>query len=172
MLIAYVPEIPQLINNPSTPSSGWTKFYYNSELGYFVFFDESRNKWLSDASYYIHAARNGFLSPGSSFRTTDGLPTSVSPIIIEKPCTLIGIVASTSVLERFQIQVEDVSIVSSPRKITIDFEAPGPTTTRNLIKLDLNQDFNVGDLLDIYVLSSVSGNISNPHVKLLFRYRV
>lgn len=168
----YIPEFPILSSPPSNPTSGFNKFYYDSSIEEFVSYSPIRSKWLSEHTFPIHIARNGNLAVGTSFRTTDGLATSTAPILLERNCTLVGIVASTSDLEQFVLGVDDVSTGGSGNTIAINYEATGPTTTRNLIKLDLNQDYNAGDELDIYVVSSVTGNIADPRIKLLFKYRV
>lgn len=159
-----------LSSNPALPRNG--ESYFNTTINHIVSYDSARGKWLSDTSTYTHAARNGLLAAGSSFRTTDGLPTSVSPVIIERDCTLTGITASTSDLEQFVIRIDDVSVGGSGNTLAINFEAPGPTSTRSFIDLNLNQDFDEGDLLDIYILSSATGNVNNPRIKLIFKYRV
>ncbi len=100
----------------------------------------------------------------------EGLPTSTTPILLERNVCLVGIVASTSALEQFVMRVDDVG-GGSGNTLAINYQAVGPTTTRNFTKLDLNQNYNAGDTLDIYILSSASGNVSNPRVRLLFRYR-
>jgi hypothetical protein len=161
--------IKVLSSSPLFPRNGET--YYNTSINQIVYYDSVRNKWLSDASFNIHVGRNGNLAPGSSFRFTDSLPTSTTPILLERNCTLVGIVASTSAAERFVIRVDDVS-GGSGTQTAINYEAPGPAATTNFIDLTLNADYNANDRLDIYVLSSNTGNISNPLVKLIFRYRV
>jgi len=168
---AYIFEEPSLTTNPSAPESGWVKSYYNSSLGCYVFYDEVRGKWLSDIIIPIEVGRTGNIAAGSSFRRTPDIPTSTTPVLLERNMCLVGIVASTSALEQFVIRVDDVS-GGSGTQTTINYQATGPTTTQNYIDLTLNTNYNANDRLDIYVLSSASGNISNPHVKLLFRYRV
>lgn len=168
---AYIFEEPSLINNPSPPESGWVKSYYNSSLGCYVFYDEVRGKWLSDIVIPIEVGRTGNIAAGSSFRRVPNTPTSVTPVLLERNMCLVGIVASTSSAEQFVIRVDDVS-GGSGTQTTINYQAAGPTPTQNYSDLTLNANYNANDRLDIYILSSDTGNISDPHVKLLFRYRV
>jgi hypothetical protein len=155
----------------SLPFYGEAVYKFDPNIKQLIYYDSVRNKWLADAPFEIHVGRSGNLAPGSSFRFTDSLPTSTNPILLERNCTLVGIVASTSAAERFVIRVDDVS-GGSGTQTTINYEAPGPVATTNFIDLTLNADYNANDRLDIYVLSSNTGNISNPLVKLIFRYRV
>jgi hypothetical protein len=87
---------------------------------------------------------------------------------------LVGIVASTSVAEQFVIRIDDVS-GGSGTQTAINYQIAGAPTqnfTDILAGITLNANYNANDRLDIYVLSSATGNISGPHIKLLFRYRV
>lgn len=154
---------------PSNPRNGET--YFDTTLNQVMSYDSTRVKWLSDLIIPIEVGRTGSLAVGSSFRTLPDTPTSTTPILLERNMCLVGVVASTSALEQFVIRVDDIS-GGSGSQTTINYQAAGPTTTRNYIDLTLNTNYNANDRLDIYVLSSASGNISNPHVKLLFRYRV
>lgn len=165
------------IGNGSTPWN--TLHFYNenvfrfdSSINGIVYYDTARSKWLSDAILVIEVCRNGNLGVGTSFRTGEGLPTSVTPVLLERNCTLVGVAASTSAAERFTMRVDDVSTGGSGSTLAINYEAPGPASTTRFIRNNLNQDYNANDQLDIYVLSSFTGAISNPRVRLLFRYRV
>lgn len=167
---AHVIEKPRLSAAPSTPSSGWTKHYFDTGLDCFVFYDPTRSKWLSDQIVAIEVDRVGAIAAGSSLRTGSGIPTSTTPILIHRDMCLVGIVASTSALERFVIRVDDIS-AGSNTQTAINYQAAGPASTQNFIDLTLNANYNANDRLDVYILSSATGNISDPRVKLLFRYR-
>ena len=167
---AHVIEKPRLSAAPSTPSSGWTKHYFDTGLDCFVFYDETRAKWLSDLIIPIEVDRVGTLAAGNSFRTGSGIPTSTTPILLDKAMCLVGIIASTSAAEQFVIRVDDIS-AGSNTQTTINYQAAGPTAIQNFIDNTLNANYNANDLLDVYILSSATGNVSNPRVKLLFRYR-
>lgn len=171
---AYVKETPHLASPPGTPSTGWTKLYYHQPLNCFVFYDEVRSKWLSDLIIPVEVGRTGNIAAGSSFRRTPDTPTSTTPVLLERNMCLVGIVASTSALERFVIRVDDVS-GGSGTQTAINYQIAGAPTqnfTDILAGITLNANYNANDRLDIYILSSATGNISNPHIKLLFRYRV
>lgn len=171
---AYIFEEPSLTTNPSAPESGWVKSYYNSSLGCYVFYDEVRGKWLSDIIIPIEVGRTGNIAAGSSFRRTPDTPTSTTPVLLERNMCLVGIVASTSVAEQFVIRIDDVS-GGSGTQTAINYQIAGAPTqnfTDILAGITLNANYNANDRLDIYVLSSATGNISGPHIKLLFRYRV
>ncbi len=167
----YIPEFPILATAPSTPSANFVKHYYDSTIGCLVGYDSTRSKWLSDLTLTIELNRNGVILAGSSLRTGEGLPTSTTPILIERNICLTGVAISTSALEQFVMRVDDVGS-GSGNTLAINYQATGPTTTRNFVKLDLNQNYNANDTLDIYVLSSSSGGISDPRVRLFYRYRV
>lgn len=155
----------------SLPFYGEDIFRFDSTINGIVYYDTTRSKWLSDLIIPVEVGKTGNIAAGSSFRRTPNTPTSTTPVLLERNMCLVGIVASTSALERFVIRVDDVS-GGSGAQTTINYQAARPTTTQNYIDLTLNTDYNANDRLDIYVLSSASGNISNPHIKLLFRYRV
>lgn len=167
---AYVTEKPRLSSTPGTPASGWTKHYFDTVLNCFVFYDETRSKWLSDLIIPIEVDRVGTLAAGNSFRTGSGIPTSTTPILLDKAMCLVGIIASTSAAEQFVIRIDDVS-GGSNTQTAVNFEDPGPVATQNFIDATLNANYNANDLLDVYILSSATGNVSDPRVKLLFRYR-
>ena len=158
-------------NWATLPFYGEDIFKFDSTINQIVYYDSVRTKWLSDLIIPVEVGRTGNIAAGSSFRRTPDTPTSTTPVLLERNMCLVGVVASTSALERFVIRVDDVS-GGSGAQTTINYQATGPTTTQNYIDLTLNTNYNANDRLDIYVLSSASGNISNPHVKLLFRYRV
>lgn len=154
---------------PSTPVAN--QVYFDTNLRQLMVYDSVRSKWLSDLIIPIEVGRTGNIAAGSSFRRTPDTPTSTTPVLLDRNMCLVGVVASTSALEQFVLRVDDIS-GGSGAQTTINYQTAGPTTTQNYIDLTLNTNYNANDRLDIYVLSSASGNISNPHIKLLFRYRV
>lgn len=147
-----------------------SKSFYDASLECIIQYDTTRSKWLSDLIVPIDLGRSGTLGVGTSFRYTPDTPTSSVPLLLERDMCLVGIVASTSALEQYVIRVDDVS-GGSGATLAINYEAAGPVSTKNFTKLDLNQNYNANDRLDVYVLSSATGNISNPRIRLLFRYR-
>ncbi len=149
---------------PASPTDG--HLYYDSTLKCLMAYDSSRSKWLSVQVHEIWADRNGNAGVGTSLRTGSGIPTSTNPVELEQNMTLVGIVASTSNTEAFTLNVDDVSSGGSGTTLPISY--PSGTTHQDLT---LNTDYNASDALDIYVAASTTGNVSNPRVKLLFRYR-
>ena len=157
---------------PSTPVAD--QVYFDKNLRQLMVYDSVRAKWLSDLIIPVEVGRTGNIAAGSSFRRTPDTPTSTTPVLLERNMCLVGIVASTSAAEQFVIRVDDVS-GGSGTQTAINYQIAGAPTqnfTDILAGITLNANYNANDRLDIYILSSASGNISNPHVKLLFRYRV
>lgn len=156
--------------SPNAGSEVDGQAYYDSTLKQLMIYDSSRSKWLSDSFFTITVARSGALAPGTSFRIGEGVPTSTNPIFLQENLCLVGIVASTSAAERFVLRIDDVS-GGSGATASINYEAVGPVATTTFKNLSLNTNYNNNDRLNIYVLSSTTGNISNPLVTLLFKYR-
>lgn len=148
---------------PSSPTDG--QVYYDSTLKCLMAYDNSRTKWVSVQVHEIWADRNGNAGVGTSLRTGSGIPTSTTPIRLEQAMCLVGVVASTSATEAFTLRVDDVA-AGSGTTTTISY-ASGTSYQ----DLTLNANYNAGDKLDIYVSASTTGNVSDPRVKLLFRYR-
>lgn len=164
--LVYIPTA--VAPNAGSEVDGQT--YYDSTLKQLMVYDFSRSKWLSDNILTLTVARSGNLAPGTSFRIGDGIPTSTNPVFVQENICLVGIVASTSAAERFVLRVDDVS-GGSGSTTSINYETTGPVATNRFKKLDLNTNYNSNDRLNIYVLSSNTGNISDPLVTLLFKYR-
>jgi len=161
-----------LSSSPLSPRNGET--YFNTSISQLMVYDQTRAKWLSDLIIPVEVGRTGNIAAGSSFRRTPDTPTSTTPVLLERNMCLVGVVASTSALEQFVIRVDDVS-GGSGTQTAINYQIAGAPTqnfTDILAGITLNANYNANDRLDIYILSSASGNISNPHIKLLFRYRV
>jgi hypothetical protein len=148
---------------PSSPTDG--QLYYDSSLKCLMAYDNSRSKWLSTHSIEIWVDRNGNIAAGNSLRTGSGIPTSTTPILLEQNMCLTGVVASTSATENFTLKVDDVS-GGSGTSSTISY-ASGTSYQ----DLTLNQNYNANDKIDVYVSASTTGNVSDPRVKLIFKYR-
>lgn len=153
---------------PATPADG--VLYYDTVIQAALQYDQSRAKWLGLSPIRMEVGRTGTAAPGTSLRQTPDIPTSLTPLRVLRNMTLIAVTIGTSVAEQFVLRVDDVS-GGSGATAAINYEAAGPTPTLNLIRTDLNIDFNAGDALDVYILSSATGNVSNPVVHLYFKLR-
>lgn len=160
--LRYVPT-----NTPSLTGAGQS--YFDSEHQSIFFYDTVRSKWLSESVGRIDVGRTGTLAAGASFRSNPGTPTSTTPINVDKNICIVGVTMNTSVAEQFVMRVDDVS-GGSGTTLAINYEAAGPTSTLTYTDLTLNTSYTAGDQLDIYVLSTLTGNISNPRVTLFFRW--
>jgi hypothetical protein len=164
---AYVKETPHLTSSPSTPATGWTKHYFHPTLDCFVYYDETRAKWLSFETFTYIVSRSGNTGAGVSLQSGGGVPTSTSPLHLgSKNVCLVSVAVTTGATEDFTLGVSDISGGSG-----VAYTKSIPSGTK-YVDDAVNQNFNANDLIDVFV-SAVggSGNINNLVTILKFKKR-
>ena len=165
---AYVKEQPHLTTSPSTPATGWTKLYYHPTLDCWVYYDETRAKWLSVDSFTYIVSRTGNTGAGVSLQSAGGVPTSTSPLHLgPRNSCLVAVAVTTGNTEDFTLGVSDISTGGSATAYTLAIPSGIDYAVDNI-----NQNFTANDAIDVFVSAlGGSGNINNLVAILTFRKR-
>jgi hypothetical protein len=148
--------------NPTTPTPADGDLYYNTAINELMYFDGTRSKWLSVATYTVQAGRNGNTAQNQGYRLMNGMVITTNRGISVQQGTLVslGVVTPTATASVLEILVNNVGPIAS-----LAHNAVGQT-----IDNTLNVDFITG-FMQPRNAPTGSGGATTSNVQIVMQYK-